>query len=595
MNKDRSYSLDKRGYDDTMLGIVGISTSPDYNCGKIRQLAAEPRIKNVRGFLELNDLEKDGTSKLTDANIITPVEYLTPMTTTNDASERTAMATKQTCHVIPVEHNCPVLVTAGMDQMAHYRTGNDFSVVAKEDGKVIEYDEEAELIIIEYKDKTTQAIDLSSHVVKNGAGGFYLSNKLQPKIKKGQTFKKDDILAYDPKYYKDQGVIGNRLTTGSLMKVAVISNFSTYEDSAFVTKYMSEQMATNITMQKHLILGANANVDYIVQPGQEINAGDDLIRYESSYDEPELNRLLASVRDDMKEEIINLGRSALHSPYTGTIEDVIIYSGVDVDEMSPSLQKVFKNYQKRIKAKHKILDKYSENKNSVYRMGVLVDKPIGKVEPDQFGKIKGYNVGKGLLIEFYITYHDELSDGDKLAASTANKNTIGYVVPRGLEPYSESRPYEEISAPVAPSAVLQRGTPSVIITGCAYKVLIELKRFGYKLLTGQDYDEVLKQKQPWMDIDEPVSTKESTVLELANDSEILILETMFDLQRGDNGYTSEKCYLPGDVIVPLHSFKDWTPFLENFGTGNSNAYIDEESSIIKATRMITPGSPIILE
>ena len=420
MNTDRAYSLDKRAFDDSMIGVIGVSTSPDANCGKIKQLVAEPRVKNVRGFIDLAGMEN--VDKLNDSNILTPVEYLTPMTTTHDDAVRTAMATKQTGHVIPVEGNCPVLVSMGMDQMVHYRTGNDFSVVAKDDGKVIDYDEEANIMVVQYKDKTTQAIDLSPHVVKNGAGGFFLANKLYPKVKKNQTFKKDQILAYDPKYFKEQNQMGNRLTHGSLMKVAVISNFSTYEDSTFITRNMSKTMASNITMQKHVIVGANSNVDYIVQPGQEINAGDDLIRYETAYDDVELNRLLATVRDEMKEDIVNLGKSKISSPYTGKIEDVIIYSGVELDEMTPSLQKVVKNYYKRIKKTNDILDKYSpDTKGSVYRIGVLNNRPYGKVEPDQYGKIKGYTVGKGVLIEFYITYHDELSDGETIQLSLHTK------------------------------------------------------------------------------------------------------------------------------------------------------------------------------
>ena len=117
----------------------------------------------------------------------------------------------------------------------------------------------------------------------------------------------------------------------------------------------------------------------------------------------------------MKEEIINLGKSKLTSSYTGKVEDVIIYSGVELEELSPSLRKVVSEYQNRIKDKEKTLDKYSkENKGACYRMGVIMDKPYSKVEADQFGKIKGYDVGKGVLIEFYISYHDELSDGETI-------------------------------------------------------------------------------------------------------------------------------------------------------------------------------------
>lgn len=591
MNLDRAYKLDKRVYDDSMLGVIGMSTDPGPNCGKIRQLVAEPNVINVRGFMNMTDI--NDAKKLNDTQLTTPVEMLTSMTTTTDNATRNAMATKQTCHVIPVEENCPVLISTGMDQAVHYRTGDAFSVVAKQDGKVIELIEE-KIMIIQYKDGTKQAIDLSPRTVKNGGGGFFLVNKLVPKLKLNQTFKKDDIIAYDPKYYKEQNVMGNRLTMGSLMKTAVISNFSTYEDSSFITDSMSKKMASEITMQKHIIIGANANVDYIVKPGQKVKIGDDLIRYETSYDDAELNKLLAGVRDDMKEEIVNLGKSKLTSSYNGVIADVIMYPAVELDAMSESLRKVVKSYQDSVKQQIKIIDKYDKNKDSCYRMGMITNKPTGVVPPDQFGKIKGYDIGNGVLIEFYITYRDELSDGDKLAAFTANKNTIGYVVPKGFEPYSEFRPYEEISSPIAPSAVLQRGTPSVIITGCANKVLIELKRKMYEILTGENYDEILKQKQPWM-VHDDKSVSESIELTPISDSDIMILESAFDLESVDGVYNTCKYYGIGDVVMALSEGIDFTPIINKFGVGvKANVAFDDETNTIKAIEDIIPGEPLII-
>ena len=508
MNTDRAYKLEKRAYDDSMLGVVGISTDPGPNCGKIRHLVLEPNVINTRGFMELSG--KEGADKLNDVQLSTGVELLTPMTATHDDPTRAAMSTKQTCHTVPVVGNAPSPVSTGMDQMIHYNTGNDFSVVAKEDGKVIEVDESAGIIVVEYKSShKKQAIDLNEHVVKNGGGGFYLSNQLTPRFKLNQTFKKNDILAYNRRFYKDQGPLGVRLTMGSLIKVAVMSHYSTYEDSAFVTKHMSQAMGTNVVMQKTLILGANANVDYIVKPGDTVTIGDDLIRYETSYDEEELDRLLSKVRDDMKEKIVNLGKSQLTTSYNGTVVDIVMYCTVDLEQLSPSLRKIVSAYYAREKKKTKVLDKHEpDSKGSVYRMGVINDKPCEKIIPDEYGKVKGQKVGNGVLFEFYVSYHDELSDGDKITKFTANKNTIGYQIPQNFEPYSEFRPYEEISSPVAPSAILQRGTPSVVTTGCANKVLIELKRQMYTVMTGEDYDEVLKQKQPYMN-SEPSATKES--------------------------------------------------------------------------------------
>ena len=59
---------------------------------------------------------------------------------------------------------------------------------------------------------------------------------------------------------------------------------------------------------------------------------------------------------------------------------------------------------------------------------------------------------------------------------TALKNTIGEIVPKGYEPYSEYRPDEEVSTTIASNSILNRMTPSILITAAGNKCIIELKR-----------------------------------------------------------------------------------------------------------------------
>lgn len=595
LNMDRAYNLEKRAYHDSMTGVVGVSTDNASNAGKIKQLVAEPTIMNTRGFMDLNN-RKD-MDKLNDANLITPVEMLTPMTVTVDDNNRTLMATKQTGHVIPVENNCPALISNGMDQMIHYRTSNDFSVVAKEDGKVLTIDNEKQLMIIQYKSGEKQAIDLSPHVVKNGGGGFYLVNQLKAKVKNGATFKKDTILAYDPKYYKDNDQLGNIITMGSLQKIAVMSNYATFEDSNFITKQMSQSLASNITMPHKVIIGQNSNVDYIVKVGDYVTIGDDLIRYDTSYDDAELNKMLASVRDDVKEDIVNLGKSQVHSHYTGVVSDIDIICTVDPNELSPSLKKIVNKYQKDIKDKKKLMDTYDpDSKDQIYRMGVVMNRSDSIVKSDEYGKVQGEYIGNGVRFIFYVTYHDELSDGDKLAGWTANKNTIGYQIPRGFEPYSEFRPYEEISATQAPSAILQRGTPSIVVTATVYKCLIELKRKIYEIMTGENFDEILKQKQPWMNPDKNVVKESTESLPIMTTRDVSILEEAFELYLDASGkYRSERIIRDGDLILPVSEEKDMSQMIENFElvTDGHNAIMNDDKII--AIDNITPHSKIRLK
>lgn len=594
MNEERAYTPEKRVFDDSMLGIVGVSTDIASNCGKERHLVLEPSVVNALGMMELRGKER--VDELKDVNLLTSVEMVCPAGVRHDDPVRTAMATKQSGHTIPVAKQSPLLVSNGFDSTIQYRTCDDFSVVAEEDGEVIDFNDKLEIMMIKYKSGKTRAIDLSPSIAKNGGGGFYLKNKLDTSFKKGDKFKKDAILAFDKSFYKDTGVFGNKLTFGTLVKSAIVSNGATYEDSTWVTKKTSEDMATDITMMKSFVVMKNSSVDFIVKKGDKVKIGDDLIRFDTSYDEDELNNLLSNIRDDMHEEIVNIGKTKITSKYTGVIEDVVVYPTIPLDEMTPSLKKAVESAQKDIKDKKKYLDKYEpESKGAVYRMGVLLDKPDGVIEPDRYGKLKGIDAEGGVLFEIYITYHDELSDGDKLTHMTANKATIGSVIPRGFEPYTEFRPYEEVSIPIAPSAILQRGTPSIKLTMCYYKVLIELKRKWYEILTGESWNDKQKRENTYML--KPTSLTESVSVTNPITS---VMEVAFDLHKNDKGhYCTSVIHSPGDIVIPISTEDIQTrdAILNEFRLsdyGESNIKYNNELNVLEATEVIYPGELLIL-
>lgn len=391
---------------------------------------------------------------------------------------RTSMAIKQSKHIIPVQHSTPVLISNGMEQALPFNTGDDFSIVAKEDGKITEINEQTNIVVVEYKKPLSdgsryQAIDTSKRVVKNGAGGFYLANQMVHNLKVGQTVKKNDILAYDKNFYSNDND-GVRFNIGSLEKIAVFSNAATMEDSAFVTQKLTHDIATKITMAKPVTLGKNANVDYIVKIGDKVKVGDELIRFESSFKDDSLNKFLDELRTDLNEEIKSLGKKPITSKYTGEIVDIKIYSTVDTEELSPSLQKLVKEHYARINKRKNVLNKYDKS-DAKYKMGIYQDEPTSKVDsPD--GKVKGEIVGEGVLIQIFVEYTDIAGVGDKIAFFTALKGIIGDVVEPGLEPFTLNEPDEEISAFVAPGAVLARMTPSILLTLFGNKALVGLKK-----------------------------------------------------------------------------------------------------------------------
>ena len=417
INLDDYYTLERRGYDPSMIGIISPSTSPDGNVGVSKTLTLEPDIKNLRGFIED---KHDKLDELNDTNLFSPGELTMPLAATIDDATRLGHAIKQSKHVIPVKDSAPVLISNGIEEVARFHLTSNFVINAEESGEIVDYDPKANILIAKYKSGKCKAIDLSPNIVKNAGGGFFLSNKLVTDLKVGDKFKKDDVLAYHKDFFKNDKYNNCRMVMGTLTKVAIMSTYNTYEDSTFITHKLSERCATEMVFCKQATVGKNSNVFYMVHKGQEVNVGDPLIQFDTSFDDDSINALLANLNDESKNEIMQDARNDILSKYSGVIEDIKIYSTVDLEEMNPTLRKIVADYYRDNKHKREFLNKYDDsgNTHSVVKCGVLVTEPTHKVEPNKFGVIKGAKVEDGVLIEFYIKHSEPLEVGSKIANFT---------------------------------------------------------------------------------------------------------------------------------------------------------------------------------
>ena len=84
---DRAMTLPRRAYDKSMVGTVGLSTSPDANVGVARQLTLEPQITSTYGYIDTSK----PVEELTSANLFTTAELLQPLGVMHDDPDRTAI------------------------------------------------------------------------------------------------------------------------------------------------------------------------------------------------------------------------------------------------------------------------------------------------------------------------------------------------------------------------------------------------------------------------------------------------------------------------------------------------------------------------
>lgn len=472
MNSDRSYDLDKRVYNKSMLGVIGMSTGFAGNVGITRQLTINASIENERGMIS-----PKSEQELNTLNGLTIYEAMTPYGTTHDDANRIAMGYIQTVkHQMRVKDSGPNLITYGMDEALPYFTSDIFSAKCKGvKGKVLEVTDDYIIYEATYKDgtKKNHIISLKETTMKNSDGGFYITVKLVPTVKKGDTLKYNDILAYDPTSYsranasnKDQKNIAYNI--GTLAKVAIMCTDEAYEDSSIIDTRLSEALTSEYCVKKDRSLPANTNVYSIIKKGTPVAEGTTLMVFENAFSEKDANDILQNIADDELELISDFGRIQLRSKIAGVVQDIKIYRTCELEDMSPSLRKIVEDYEKGIQKDINLAKKYNISNDEI----ISSNEPNYKLP--QTGKLKATE--NGVLIEFYIKTEDKMGIGDKLTYNTAIKGVIKDIMPEGDEPYTDYRPNEKIDALLTSASVNARMVASIINSGSLNKVLVELTR-----------------------------------------------------------------------------------------------------------------------
>ena len=462
MNSDRSYGLDKRNYDKSMLGLLGMSTGFAGNVGLNRQATIDMNIEGKRGLLKIDpDPEKMSITKT-----FTITEGVTVFGATRDDPFRTAMTFIQTSkHGMRVKRGMPSLITTGADMALPYLSSNTFSHTTKKAGKVVERQDG--FMIIEYDDGSSEYINLDNAIMKNSNGGFFISVKLETDLKVGDKVKPNQIVAYDPLSYSD--MIGDSgdlaYNVGPLVKVVLMNTDEGFEDSTIIAEYLSEDMASDVVHEQDVTLDKLSNVYFMVEKGQPIKEGDPLIIFQNAFDENDVNILLKNLSGD-EDEINELGRRTKKSHIEGVVEDIVIYRTCEKEEMSDSLKKLILKYEKPITEKRKLLEKY---KIDGYKSIINADYKL----PNS-GKLK--NIDDGIMIEFYLKYEDKMSIGDKLVYYSALKGVVKDIFPLGEEPVTQFRKDEKCGSLLCTGSVNNRMVTSILPLGGINKGLIELDR-----------------------------------------------------------------------------------------------------------------------
>lgn len=463
VNNERTYTLDKRSYDHTMVGKMAMSSPNNRGVGITRQLTVDPKIESVRGYTSTKDIN----GEYNDLQLASWSELITSGTISRDNAIRNAIGTSQTSHVVQTEGSQPSLISNGVDEIIAAHLSDEFVVLASQDGTVIDMNEE--YMIVQYKDKTKQAINIAPRQSFNTGSGFYVNNQLKPNFNVNDKFKQNDILAYHPKHFTKGIDNVVRCNIGPLAKVAFTQTYSTYEDSGIITTSFSKKMRTTLSMCERIKIDATDDIDFIVKPGDEVEIGDPILTFGlGDTGDKSVDNFLKAFQ--MNSSVIDSAKRTIKAKHAGKVVDVRMYTCKSMDKLSPSLYKLLSTYFRNNIKRKQILDKHDKS-SSVYKMNTLFNLPT---EPIKGQSIMG--ITTDVLIDIFIEHADEQSVGDKAIAYSCMKQITSEVIPEGLEPFSESDPDEEISMFVNGGSIMKRMVPSALIIAAGNKVLVSLKK-----------------------------------------------------------------------------------------------------------------------
>ena len=247
-----------------------------------------------------------------------------------------------------------------------------------------------------------------------------------------------------------------------------------YEDSAIISNRLSQNLMSQVVVQKSVLLDEKTNVYNLIKKGKHVDVGDTLMIIQNAFDEEDANALLRNITDT--DYVSTVGRVPIKSKITGTVQDIKIYRSCNLEDMSDSLKKIVSDYDSEIRRLRRAA-KGSES-------GLDLE-PDYKLPPT--GKLK--NSPNHVLIEFYLRYDDRMSIGDKIVYYSALKGVVKDIFPEGDEPKSDFRPNEHIDAMMSVESINARMVGSIISTGYINKILIELARKSREIMDLPQIDE----------------------------------------------------------------------------------------------------------
>ncbi len=363
---------------------------------------------------------------------------------------------EQMPHYLPINNPSKARVRTGYEHVIAQRSRMPFAYAAKEDGSIVEVNDELKTVAIQYKTKGGLVIEYGSSVSKNGGGGFYVKQNvvLNDKIKKGYKFKEGEIIVYNSDFFSNDPYTDNiDLVTGTYVNVALVQSSGAMEDASIITDSLSKKLGSNPVRERTITITKDTTIHKTATIGTKVKSIEPLM----VFDETTMDDTL-SMDDASLAAIASLNRATPKAKYTGTVLKMKAFYRCEHKDMSKSVKALVRSINKEAKAKFKYAD--SANNNDKF----LEPGPMKGDKLD--GKILGED---DVVIKFYIEQDLGCGTGDKITYLASLKSVISSVQEEDM--ITEDKSIDDISAMVECASVQNRIVLGSLQTGVTERIV----------------------------------------------------------------------------------------------------------------------------
>lgn len=383
---------DSRIMDKSEIGVISEGSKDSGDVGVSAYLTANPTITNIRGNVGNFDIKEKGWG-----SVLSTSGLLTPFALTDDV-KRLNFASIMNSHVIPIKNMRAPYVRTGYEAIVPIRANDKFVISAEDDGVVLDVTENS--IKVKYKNNKEVTYPMRNWTSKEESNTTY-THVMKTNMYKGNKFIKDDALVYDSLFFEIDIFNRNRVIykQGDIITVALTEDTVTLEDSAAISRRMTQHLATVVTKTKSVVVDKSDNILNPKKVGDKVNPNDTLF---SITDELIANQDLDARTLSIIQE---LKTSSPKSKLKGTISRIEVRYNCELNEMSESLKKLAIASDKEFK-----LDTgFTGKVNSSYSISGV---PLKTDEVE---------------IKIYITVDEGMGMGDKAIFGNQLKFTVGEV------------------------------------------------------------------------------------------------------------------------------------------------------------------------